>query len=152
MLTSNFEPSPFPLPWRPVNFPTSVQMNVVQNASIAYSGSGFLRASTTQPGGSVAVDEPLGSLQPLNISVFAWVRTPGPATLDGSLAIWQLAPGAPPFNATTSFTAVAEWSLVSNVLILQPGGSGPPTIRVEFYMNTIITELYIDNVIAVVGL
>jgi len=78
-LTSNFQngaPG-----WRPVNYANSVTMSVIQNgpSGNAYFGSGFLRASTSIEGGSVAIDSAstYGDTAGTSaIAVFAWVRAP----------------------------------------------------------------------------
>lgn len=149
-LTSNFEQG---APgWRPVNLASSVTMNVLQNgpAGNAQSGSAFLRASTSKQAGSVAVDTTYSGLAPVSLGVFAWVRAPGPP-VSGILTIWQLSPAGINNHPDTPFQAAAGWSLISNVLLITNPGTGPISIRVEFYMNTINANLDIDSVVAVVG-
>lgn len=122
-------------------------MNVMQYQGGDHgSGTGFLRASTTQVGGSVAVDliytgQP--ALYPLYITAFAWVRSlNGP--LDGIMTLWQL-PGY--LNPDTQFTAGRDWRLINNAIRTVANVPSPAGFRLEFYMNTTGVNLDIDTAI-----
>jgi len=146
-LTSSFEngaPG-----WRPVNLANSVTMNVMQNGpgGNAQSGTRYLRARTSQAGGSVAIDTTYSGLAPVNLAVFAWVRAPGPA-VNGTLTIWQLSPGGINNHPDTPFQAAGNWVLLSNILTIVNPSTGPITVRVEFYINTLNANLDIDSVVA----
>jgi hypothetical protein len=152
MLTSNFENGA--PDWRPVNLAPSVTMDAMTNGpdGNAQAGSGFLRASTTQQGGSVAIDTTY-DLAPTRLAVYAWVRAPGPP-VSGLLTIWQLSPDGIDNHPDTPFQAVGTWTAIGNVieLIRQPTDTEPVTVRVEFYINTVNASLDIDSVVAVQGL
>jgi hypothetical protein len=139
--------------WRPVNLAGSVTATRVSDGT-AYSGDTFLRASTTAPGGSVALD--LNVLRQVpgtndfyadsDIAVWAWVRTaPGGPMMTSTLTIWQLGvdPADPANHPGTTFAVNNTWTLVSNAIDLTAGSFD---LRVEFYLNMVGTALDIDCV------
>jgi hypothetical protein len=151
LLASNFERGVGG--WRPLNLAASVTATRVANGT-AYSGDNFLRAGTTAPGGSVAID--LNVLRRVpgtndffadsDIAVWAWVRTaPGGPNMNAQLTIWQLGvdPNNPANHPSTVFAVNNTWTLVCNSIDLT-GGSFD--IRVEFYLGTLGTALDIDCV------
>jgi hypothetical protein len=130
--------------FRPVNNAASVTASLVQNATDAQSGSGYLRATTTQAGGSVAVDVNIGGA-PSQVAAFAWVRSlDGP--LDGVMTLWGNLNPAAQDNPGTPFTAEKHWRLLTNAAPVNSMG-GPLTCRLEFYMNTVNANLDIDTVV-----
>jgi hypothetical protein len=139
--------------FRPVNHPGSVTMNVMTYAAGDHgSGTGFLRASTTQVGGSVAVDLTFFSnaALPLGVTAFAWVRSRG-GPLQGLLTIWELTSGVTN-HFDTQFTAGADWHLINNALITLTtanpiSANNTLTFRLEFYLNTIGQNLDIDTAV-----
>jgi hypothetical protein len=151
LLASNFERGLGG--WRPVNLAGSVTANLVSDGT-AYSGSNFLRVSTTAPTGSVAID--LNVLRGVpgtndfsadsDIAVWAWVRTaPGGPNVSGSLTVWQLKvdPSDPANHPSIGFSVNNTWTLVADAIDL---ASGSYDLRVEFYLDTVGTSLDIDCV------
>jgi|SRR5690242_12416225 len=141
--------------WRPVNLAGSVTVNRVSDGT-AYSGDYFVRASTTAPGGSVALD--LNVLRRVpgtndfyadsDIAVWAWVRTAsGGPLMNAALTIWQLGvdPADPANHPSSTFKVNNTWTLVTNAIDLTTGSFD---IRIEFYLNTLDTALDIDCVFA----
>jgi hypothetical protein len=132
--------------WRPVNRAAAVRATVVADAS-AYANQRLLRVTTSQDGGSVAIDlndqrQGYGSVQtqpPSTVTVstvdpsvtaLAMVRaTPGTGHVTGSLALWQLNPN---HATTTPFSVGEAWTLVVGAHDLESGGD---TFRVEFYLD-----------------
>lgn len=153
LLASNFERGLGG--WRPVNLAGSVTANRVSDGT-AYSGSNFLRVSTTAPTGSVAID--LNVLRRVpgtnnfyadsDIAVWAWVRTaPGGPNMSGALTVWQLKvdPNDPANHPNTGFSVNNTWTLIANAIDLAPGSYD---LRLEFYLETVGTSLDIDCVFA----
>lgn len=134
--------------FRPVNFAGKVTMNVVQYQGGDHgSGTGFLRASTIQAGGSVAVDLTYKQQPPSCITAFAWVRSlNGP--LNGIMALWQIGHNLGS-SISTQFTADGDWHLINNAIITVPNPPSPITFRFEFYMNTTGVNLDIDTAVLV---
>lgn len=105
----------------------------------AYSGDFFLRASTTEFDGSVALDHTFpGQIRPAAVAIHAWIRAPG-NQVSGILAIWDLASNK---SQRTRFTANGNWQFISNGAFLTGD-----TIRVEFYLETLTANLDIDSVV-----
>jgi hypothetical protein len=151
LLASNFERGLGG--WQPLNLAGSVTATRVSDGT-AYSGSSFLRVSTTAPTGSVARDlDVLRGIPGTNdfmadseIAVWAWVRTaPGGPNMSATLTVWQLNvdPSNPANHPNTSFSVNNTWTLVSNAIDLT---SGSFALRVEFYLDTVGTSLDIDCV------
>lgn len=138
--------------WRPVNRAAAVHAAVVADAS-AYANQRLLRVSTSQGGGSVAIDladQRTGSgwvqtSPPSTVGVstvdpsvcaLAMVRaTPGTGHCTGSLALWQLGLN---HSTTTPFTVGEAWTLVVGAHDLESGGD---SFRVEFYLDNAGTSL-----------
>lgn len=135
-------------PWRPVNNASVVTVGVVTDGT-ARAGASFLRASTTQPGGSVAIDTAQSNLIPINAYVLAWVRAPqGP--VQGTLTIWELgqSPAQNLAHPDRPFSVYGdEWIMIESALDCVPSGaSSSVSFRVEFYINTVGQPLDIDTV------
>jgi hypothetical protein len=139
--------------WRPVNLASSVTTARISDGT-AFSGSAFLRASTTTPGGSVAHDLKVLRRVPgtndffadSEIAVWAWVRaaSAGPSMI-ATLAVWQLGvdPADPATHPTTDIRVGNTWTLVANSINMAAGSFD---LRVEFYLGTLETSLDIDCV------
>ena len=151
LLASNFERGSGL--WRPVNLAGSVTATRVSDAT-AYSGTAFLRVTTTASGGSVAHD--LSTLRRVpgtndfiadsDIGILTWVRTaPGGPNMSATLTVWQLGvdPNDPANHPGTSFAVNNTWTLVSNSISMI---SGSFDLRVEFYLGSLGTSLDIDSV------
>jgi len=66
------------------------------------------------------------------------------------LTIWRLGvPISPNVHPDTNFEAVGEWTLISNVLLIDRIDSFK--FRVEFYIGTTNANLDIDSVVAYPG-
>lgn len=151
LLASNFERGLGG--WRPVNLAGSVTANLVSEGT-AYSGSSFLRVSTTAPDrvGRHRPERPARGpgtndfYADSDIAVWAWVRTAhGGPNVIGSLTVWQLKvdPSDPANHPSTGFSVNNTWTLVANAIDLAPGSYD---LRVEFHLDTVGTSLDIDCV------
>ncbi len=129
--------------WRPVNRAAAVRAAVVTDAS-AYANQKLLRVTTSQVGGSVAIDlaaqrTGTGYVQGSTVAVttvdpsvcgLAMVRaTPGTGHCTGSLALWQLNPN---HSTSTPFTVGEAWTMVVGAHDLEAGAD---SFRVEFYLD-----------------
>jgi hypothetical protein len=133
-------------PWRPVNLASAVDAFVLEDGT-ARTGTQFLRANTTEAGGSVAIDTAEitgeGAL-PLNVYVLAWVRAPQ-RPIDGTLTLWELSPDVDVAHSDRPFGDLPdEWIMIENALDVVAANS--VTFRVEFYIGTTGEWLDIDTV------
>jgi len=137
--------------WQPVNNAGAVSIGAVTNDGTARVGTSYLQVSTSQQGGSVAIDIPQSNyVQPTSLYALAWLRAPQ-GQVDVTLAMWEIAhsPYAIVVNMNRNFTAYGnEWFMIENGLdsLPLPGGSSEVSYRLEFYINTINQPLDIDSV------
>ena len=124
-------------PWQRINFANNVTVNVGGSAGPApYSGSNVAFVISTALGGSVGQD--VANVNANSLSAFAYVSG-GPS---GALAIWNLTTNvgvAAPFTSQPG-----SWLLITNSLDIS--GTPDADVRVEIYVNTIGSQLMIDNV------
>lgn len=127
---------------------SSVTPAVVADGT-ARSGSSFLRTSTTQAGGSVAIDTTQSNLIPTNVYVLTWVRAPEGA-VQGTLTVWELgySPAKDLARSDRAFEMYGdEWIMIENAPDCVPSGpSSAANFRVEFYIDTVGEPLDIDTV------
>jgi hypothetical protein len=154
--------------WRPVNSAEAVTMERLADGT-AYSGSAFLRVTTSVFQGSIAQDvvsarnvsisvsgsttlgghahEVVGSgsgiIEESSFGVFAWVRAaPGGPNVSANLTLWQFPPGV---STNIAFTVGSNWTLISNCIdIIAPQTA---MIRIEFYLDSVNVALDIDSVL-----
>lgn len=130
--------------WAATNHAPNVTYAILNSPSVARSGDNVLCMRTSVPGGSIAQDAVF--LAP-SVSCFAWIRA---ATIPvmGALAMWQLNTSR---NLFCKFSAGQQWQLITNTLSLTAVGrpdlrDQPRPIRIEFYLETVNADLYIDSV------
>jgi hypothetical protein len=146
LLNPSFEEGKEGPPWQRINIANAVEFDIASTvpdspAVVAKSGSFFLRARSSVPGGSIAQDFVVQGVR--SISAFAWVRAESvPAS--GALALWQLGPPDRP-NMANFAANNSDWTLVTNVLDLTDVDA-VKTVRVEFYLNTSDAWLLVDSV------
>jgi hypothetical protein len=123
-------------------------MNAISNGT-ARVGNSFLRVTTSQAGGSVAIDTIPGQLFAVSVYALAWVRAPQGA-VQGVLNLWELghSPAANLRSMSRNFEVYDDkWIMIENALDAAPAGnSSQVNFRVEFYVSTVNTPLDIDAV------
>jgi hypothetical protein len=151
--------------WAPYNAIPAVSAGVVQDGT-ARAGGSFLRVRSSQFDGSVAIDVSLayglesegllqgptggpypvfvqGTIFTSAVTVSAYIRAaPGGPDVQGSLVIWELLPdGNGEEQTALRFTATQNWTLISNSCEVSKR-----SVRVEFYLKTLNSDLDIDSI------
>ena len=149
--------------WRPLNFANAVTLETENDPGLARSSTSYAYARTTEGGGSFALDFQWPTIQvnysgdtqngdayggttgpwwPSSITIIAWTRVrPGAPNFNFQLSLWGLGASPQPHDYVNA-TATQEWQMMT----ICAANAQQRTRRIEFYLNTVGSDLLVDSV------
>ncbi len=128
--------------WNKINFAANTNRSVYNNPSRSHTGTGFLEANVSKPGGSVGQDLSTRPQAGQTYTYSVWARHPhASGTQPATIAIWAL--GGTQESATADIQVTNQWREYQ--VRLDVRNNGHTGIRVEHYMHQTGRQYNYDN-------